>query len=43
MNFYIYVNGESVTDNILTTKTRNFDKEKALSSATYFVMKTYKI
>jgi len=43
MNFYSYVNGESVTHNILTTKTSNFDKDNALSSATYFVMKIYKI
>jgi hypothetical protein len=40
MNFYSYVNGESGMDDILTTKSHNFDKENTSSSATNFVKKT---
>ena len=43
MNFYSYVKGESGTDSTLTTKSRDFDKDNTSISATYFVMKTYKI
>jgi len=43
INLYSYVNGESGTDNILTTNSRNFDKDNTPRSVTYFVTKTYKI